>query len=163
MWGDQMQRHIRTVFTYLLLSSLLLAPGAAHGQRRMQQAQAGAPAYDLTRETVLEGTVSKYTENSNVPPLGAHVIVQTASGTTDVHVGTDKFLRDNNLVLAPGDSVRIIGENISYRQGTIFAARVIQKGGQSVAVRTTKGMPLWTVGARAQAAAGRQVQQGGPR
>src|SRR5437879_7305295 len=68
---------MRTSSVFLAAAFLLSA--VAGGQQVRQKAQSTKPAYDLTRDTVLEGTVLKYTENSSLPPLGAHVTVQTSS------------------------------------------------------------------------------------
>jgi hypothetical protein len=109
-------------------------------------------AYSLARETALEGRVVSYMAASKTPPRGAHVMLQTASGAVDVHVGSDKLLQLNRFTLAPGDSVRILGETLPYGQGTVFVARVIQKGSQSLAVRSLNGALLrpWKAGGQTQ-------------
>jgi hypothetical protein len=150
---------IRRLLAGICLAGLFGTPAMA----QERQIVSHGSAYELSRETVLQGTVLNYIATSTSPPLGAHVILQTPTGPTDIHLGADEFLRGNNLVLAPGDTVQIVGANISDRHGTMFVARVIQKGGQSLAVRTTKGMPLWTAAARTQAAAGRRFEGGGAR
>jgi hypothetical protein len=71
--------------------------------------------------------------------MGAHVILQTASGQVDVHLGNAKVLQAGHLMLNPGDSVRIAGEPLTLGDSTYFAARIVQKGMQAVAVRNTKG------------------------
>jgi hypothetical protein len=48
-------------------------------------------------------------------------------------------LQANHFELIPGDHVRIIGEDLAFGNGDIFAARIVQKGAQAVAVRNTKG------------------------
>jgi hypothetical protein len=88
------------------------------------------------------GTVVKYDPASSVAPVGAHVLIQSGSGQVDVHLGNAKVLQASHLELNAGDSVRIIGENLAVGNGTIFAARVVQKGTQAVAVRSSKGFPL---------------------
>ena len=98
--------------------------------------------YDVSREVTVQGAVVSYSENSSTAPLGAHVSVQTSSGTLDAHLGDARLLRANNFTLAAGDSVRIIGENLPFGGGTQFFARVIQKGNQSVTLRSTRGFPL---------------------
>jgi hypothetical protein len=98
--------------------------------------------YDLTRETVLRGKVISYTAESNVPPIGAHVSVQTVYGLVDVHIGSAKLLEQNRFTLAPGDSIQLTGVMVSYGQGSIFAARIIENGTRSVTVRNTKGQLL---------------------
>lgn len=102
----------------------------------------GAGAYDVERESVIEGKVLQYSATSKTPPMGAHVLVQTSTGTMDIHAGNARVLDANHLSLQAGDSVRITGENVPFGNGTIFAARVIQKGSQSVAVRSKTGLPL---------------------
>ncbi len=131
----------------LFFAIILLAASAAFAQRR--PAPQSAAAYDLSRETVLEGTVLSFTEAVATPPLGARVTVQTATGPVDVHLGPAAFLRANQFSLVPGDSVKIAGARVQQRQISMFVARVIQKGNQSLALRSTSGAPLWLAGARA--------------
>src|SRR5260370_31343867 len=69
-----------------------------------------------SREVSLQGVALGFTENSSTPPLGAHVSVQTSSGTLDVHLGSAKLLQANHFTLAAGDSVRIVGEMIGFQQ-----------------------------------------------
>ena len=101
-------------------------------------------SYDLSREGSLLGTVVKYDSVSTVPPIGAHVLLQTASGQVDVHLGNPRVLQANHFELNPGDSLRIVGESMALGERTIFAARIVQKGTQAVAVRNTRGFPLTT-------------------
>jgi hypothetical protein len=99
-------------------------------------------AYDLGREVFLLGTVVKFDAASTTPPLGAHLILQTSSGQVDVHLGNGKVLKASRFELNPGDNVRIAGEILALGDGTYFAARIVQKGTQAVAVRNTKGFPV---------------------
>ena len=75
-------------------------------------------------------------------------MVEAATGTVDVHVGSAKFLEANGLTLNSGDSVRIVGESFTNGANTVFLARIIQKGTLAVAVRSPQGMPLWPAGGR---------------
>ena len=122
---------------------------AAGAQQNAQPVSPSNRAYDIARETVLEGTVLKYTAASTVPPFGAHVLLQTASGPVDVHLASARFLQVNHFSLSAGDSIRVIGENLSYGDGTSFVARIIQKGQQALAIRSIRGFPLSLGGARA--------------
>jgi hypothetical protein len=103
-------------------------------------------SYNTSRETALTGTVIKYTESSSVAPLGAHVTLQTSGGVVDVHLGNAQLLAANHFSFSAGDSVRIIGENVASGTNLQFVARVIQKGNQSLTVRSTRGFPLSPVG-----------------
>jgi hypothetical protein len=130
----------------VVVSALICTSGwASPAAAQQKQAQTTAPqneAYEVSRETVLQGTVVNYTADSSTAPLGAHVTVQTTSGVVDVHLGNAQLLDANHFSLAAGDSVRIVGENLAYGQGTQFFARLIEKGGQSVALRSVRGFPL---------------------
>ena len=138
-----MKPTIRSITTILMLASALsfclsvsarqsAQPAAQPDARRVQ-------SYDLSREVSLIGTVVKYDTASSIPPIGAHLTLQTASGQVEVHLGNAKVLLANHLELNPGDSVRIIGEDLAFGSGTVFAARIVQKGTQAVAVRNTRG------------------------
>ena len=150
---------MRTSSVFLAAAFLLSA--VAGGQQVRQKAQSTKPAYDLTRDTVLEGTVLKYTENSSLPPLGAHVTVQTSSGPVEVHLGDARFLKFHMFTLTEGSSVKITGQNLSYGRGAMFFARIIQQGGQALALRSVDGAPLWLAGARAQRGGVQKSQQAG--
>jgi hypothetical protein len=122
---------------------------AAAGSLSAQTApQADASQYQVGREMTLVGTVSSVVENSKTGPLGTHVLVQSASGLIDVHVGSAKYLAMNKLDLKSGDSVRILGENFAVGGDTVFYARIVQDGTAAVAVRSPKGIPLWKNGKR---------------
>jgi len=96
-------------------------------------------SYDISRESFLVGTVVKFDAASSTPPIGAHLILQTSTGQVDVHLGNAKVLQAGHLDLNPGDSVRIVGEPLAFGDATYFAARIVQKGAQAVAVRNTRG------------------------
>ena len=60
-----------------------------------------------------------------------------------------KLLQANHFTLAAGDSVRIVGESLPFGGGSQFFARIIQKGNQSVALRSARGFPLRPSGKQA--------------
>jgi hypothetical protein len=99
-------------------------------------------AYSVSRETSLQGKVVAFSATSSTAPMGAHVQVQTSNGVVDVHLGNAHLLTANHLSLEAGDSVTIVGENLPFDSGTVFAARVIQKGTLSVTLRSKNGIPL---------------------
>jgi hypothetical protein len=126
----------------LVLGLSLVFCFSAVAQQAKQSDVPHLQSYNLSREGSLLGTVVKYDTASTVPPLGAHVLLQTASGQVDVHLGNPRVLQANHFQLNPGDSVRIVGENLAVGDGVIFAARIVQKGTQAVAVRNTRGFLL---------------------
>jgi hypothetical protein len=121
----------------VLAAAILLSTAAA--QQRTPLVSPRPTAYDTTRETIYQGTVLSYTEDSPVPPIGAHVTVQTSTGTVDVHLGPASYLRANHFSLSAGDSVRIVGASITLHNSEIFMARIVQKGQQSIVIRSLRG------------------------
>ena len=124
----------------------IAATSAAAQSKAMAEGRNHA-LYDASREVSLQGTVAKFTENSKDFPPGAHVLVETSSGQTDVHLGDPRLLKSNNMTIVQGASIRIIGEPVTTNQGTFFLARLVQVGTQVVAVRSTTGIPLARGGA----------------
>jgi hypothetical protein len=115
----------------------------AEGQQIQQLAEhrAGA-AYDMARESVISGKIVQYSSASPTPPLGAHISLQTGSGTMEVHAGNTKLIQASHLSLQAGDSVSITGETVTFGNSSVFVARIIRKGSQSVTVRSKNGVPL---------------------
>lgn len=156
------QRKTLAILAGLLLSGLLLSGSAARAQ---QKSKLSGFVYDTAQETAISGTVASYTAASTTAPIGAHVMLQTAAGAVDVHLGPASYLQANQFSLASGDGLKVIGLSMPTNNGSVFLARIVQKGGQSLAVRSSRGFLLATGGARALPAARRAqlTQQGAPR
>ena len=143
----------------IVLAGLILSLAATASVVRAQQnAPSSATVYDSAREVTLVGTVVSYQASVDKPPLGAHVILSTSAGNLDVHLGDPRFLAANKFQIQSGDSVRIIGENVTNAGATQFLARMIQKGTQALMLRTARGIPLSYAAPHKNAAA---VPQGG--
>lgn len=118
---------------------------------------AGPSAYDVARETTVSGKVLQY---SSASAKGALLVLQTSCGNLDVHVGNPRLLAANHFSLQAGDEVTITGENVVLGNITMFTARVLQKGTQSLTVRSKNGMPLFPT---ARSADGKIVSPAGAR
>lgn len=168
-WGNVMNfsPHRRRFLSLVQLSllSLLVVPSALYAQRsRTASAKAAPGGYDIANDLSLQGTIVSFTENSKTPPIGTHVVLQTSSGNVDVHLGDAHLLHLAKLNLAPGMSVRFVGQPQTVGQSTVFLARLVQVGTQVVALRSNRGLPLAPAGVRANKALAANVsadQQGG--
>jgi hypothetical protein len=141
-----MTRMLRRRAGFAFFTCALLLSAIVNAQQKSPSVAQKNPSYDVSRESVLKGTVGQYTPSSSVAPLGPHVTVATSSGIVDVHLGSARLLDANHLTLSAGDGIQVVGETISYGSGTQFVARIIQKGNQTVALRTTRGFPLAPMG-----------------
>jgi hypothetical protein len=137
-----MKSKIRPLLLLFMLAGSLTLCFSAGAQQAMPSDAQLLRTYTASREISLIGAIVKYETASENPPMGAHVTIQTASGQVDVHLGNAKVLEANHFALNAGDNVRIIGEPMALGEGTYFAARIVQKGAQAVAVRNAKGFPL---------------------
>jgi hypothetical protein len=149
--------------SWLALSAVALCFGTGGNAQQLPHAivhSSSTGAYDMARETVLSGKIVEYSATSRIAPMGAHITLQTSAGTVDVHAGNPKLLAASHLFLQAGDSVSITGENVDFGNKTVFVARAIQKGMQSVAVRSKNGTPLRLV---SRSAGGRIVSPGAVR
>jgi hypothetical protein len=164
-------RKLRTGMAVLasagLLAGISLAAAPCLAQRTAQtvaaeKGRSNSP-YDPAREVSVEGSVTKFTENSALAPPGAHVLVQTASGPVDVHLGDARLLKLHMMTIAEGARIRVIGEYVTTNAGTFFLARLLQQGTQVVAVRSMQGMMLWPAAVRANPELAKNLTQGGAR
>ena len=137
-----MRSTVRPLLLTLIVAGSLAFSLAASAQKATPSDEQLLRTYNANREISLVGTVVKYETKSAIPPIGAHLTIQTASGSVDVHVGNAKVLQAGQLTLHPGDNVRIVGEPMALGEGTYFAARIVQKGTLAVAVRSATGLPL---------------------
>src|SRR4026207_2052334 len=88
---------------YLALLWLGAAPSLALAQRPNAKSVATTPGgYNIANDSSLGGTILSCAENSNTPPLGTHVLLQTSSGNVDVHLGDARVLHQAKLSLAEG-------------------------------------------------------------
>jgi len=72
------------------------------GQQIQQMAEhrAGA-AYDVARESVISGKIAQYSSASTTPPFGAHISLQSGSGTVEVHAGNAKLIQASDISCTP--------------------------------------------------------------
>jgi hypothetical protein len=99
-------------------------------------------AYNIANDISIQGTVLSYTESSSSPPIGVHVQLQTSSGNVEVHLGDARLLHLAKFTIAPGASIRLVGQSHTVGSNAIFFARLVQSGTQVLRVRTDHGLPL---------------------
>jgi hypothetical protein len=133
--------HMRKLTLWIVVGTLFFC-GRAAGQEKIAQTPVRSSAYDLKREGSIVGTVIAYTASSTTPPFGAHVTLQTTGGVVDVHLGNARLLTANHFDIQAGDTLRIIGENVTFGSAAPFLARIVQKGTQALAVRSERGIPV---------------------
>ena len=143
-----MKFKIRANMGRIAIAGVMLLSADANAQQRDSLGESRPPAYDMKRESVLQGTVLNYTEKSLLPPIGAYVTIQTATGVVDVHLGPASYLRANSFALSAGESVRFVGVSTRANKGNIFLARIAEKHDQAITIRSPRGLPQAAAAAR---------------
>jgi hypothetical protein len=133
---------IRMYLGSAAFAAALLSPSFAGAQQKTAQITQGSFAYDPSTETQIQGTVVSYTASSQTAPIGPRATIRTSSGNVDVHLGNADTMKINDVFLAAGDSVKIVGASHNFGNGDVFLARVLQKGNQTVTLRNAKGLAI---------------------
>lgn len=94
--------------------------------------------YDITKEVTITGTVEAVKE-MGWRGRGIHVMLKSAEGANEVHLGPKAFLEKEGLRLAKGDAIGITGAKM---QGAVVA-RTVTHAGKTYILRDEKGFPRW--------------------
>ena len=140
--GACVKVQVRRILIGIIGLILLGLSWGADAQQRNLAVPSRSNSYNSKNETVVQGTVLSYSETTGRAPIGARVTVQTSTGPLEVQVGSASYLHANNLSFAPGDFVRFVGANATEKQGTVLLARTVQKGNQTVNLRSPQGFPM---------------------
>ena len=95
--------------------------------------------YDKAHEITLAGTIQEaIAKPAPGSPAGMHLLVQSAQGTVDVHVGP-YLTKDVREALRPGMSVQIVGAMATLHGNEYLLARYMTVGGHTVLLRSENG------------------------
>ncbi len=99
-----------------------------------------ASKYDISKEVTLEGSVQTLVRKATPGALtGAHLMVSTAQGTVDVHIGNHLFAGRSSMSFTSGQSVKLVGVMTEFNHKNLFLVRTIQTGGRTIMVRNENG------------------------
>ena len=103
-------------------------------------AQAGAPKYDKSTEAKIKGTVE--TLGKAADGL-VHLSLKTDKGSIDVMLAPESYMTEMEIVLKAGETVQILGSQVTANGNPLFLAREVTRGGDQFLMRDDKGAPLW--------------------
>lgn len=99
-----------------------------------------ASRYNLNKETTLQGTVQSLVKKPAPGTLmGAHLMVSTAQGTVDAHIGNFVISGRSPMSFAPGQSVKLVGLMTTINRQNVLLVRTIQTDNRTVMVRNDHG------------------------
>jgi hypothetical protein len=126
----------------------LLGQAAALAQAGQGQGRGGGTPYDTKTEAAFKGTVDAV--ETVTPPGpgrrslgGTHLTLKTEKDMLEVHLGPTAFLRDQQVEIAKGDAVEILGSRVVIDAESVVLAKEIKKSGRTWTLRDASGRPLW--------------------
>jgi hypothetical protein len=74
---------------------------------------------------------------------GVHLTVKTDRETIGVHLGPAWYLDKHTPHIAKGDAIDVEGSRVTYDGKPAIIAREVKKGGETLTLRNTAGIPAW--------------------
>jgi len=129
----------------LVAFSALAVPVMAQKATGVKKAHL-TPFYDATKEVTLQGTVENVLRTPSRGMLpGSHIMLATASGVLDTHLGPFAFKGYKPLNVEPGSRVEVVGVMKTIRSNQVFLARKITVGQEEYNIRNEHGVILMPV------------------
>jgi hypothetical protein len=122
---------------FLSISSVILLSSVAFPQN-------GAPKYDTTTETKIQGTI----EELKIPDKGhekeiVHLTMKNGEATLDIYLCPKSFMDDMGISFSKGDEITFTGSKVKQDGADMMLAREIVKGQDTLVFRDDKGKPVW--------------------
>jgi len=149
---------LRKFVCTLTLAAFLLPflPSMADAQSAGATTALNSPAYDVSKEIKVDGTIDKIENNATGGPMGTHLLVITAQGVVDVHLGASLAVSAKNLGLSVGQSIHVTGMMTSVSGNSVLLARILTTSDHIYVLRNEHGAPARSLMPRSAAAANSQ-------
>jgi hypothetical protein len=127
----------------ILIVALAIALSATLALAQKDQ---GQRQYDPATETTVTGTVEevKKVAGQRGGPGGTHLMIKTPQRPLEVHLGPTSYLEKQQFTFAKGDQVEVIGSKVKIENVDVVIAREVKKGGKTLTLRDTQGVPVWS-------------------
>lgn len=125
----------------LAMSTLMFASSAQQADVRETNEPFRA-AYDASREVTVIGNVSSISAYSQAPS-GAHVLIATARGLIDAHLGSFALQGSQPLSLHAGEHVSVVGVMTRIDGSQILLARTVSTSSKTFIIRNERGALLF--------------------
>jgi len=123
-----------------LLAAVFLAIPASAQTASVAARPVGPFAYDVTKETTINGTVSSVLSKPAAGMiLGAHLLVTTSSGTVDASLGMFPFAGKGALSVQEGNWVAVTGVMKTINGKEVFLVRTVKVGNEIYPIRDERG------------------------
>ncbi len=134
-------------FALFLFSGWFVAPAGAQTAATVNATHL-TPLYDASKEVTITGTVSNVVTTPGANMIGGgHLIVATAKGPVDAHVGR-RLAGKNAIAVKAGDSVKLVGVMATINHNQVFLVRTAADAGHTYTIRSEKGFLVTPMPAR---------------
>ena len=103
------------------------------------------PAYNLSKEVKIQGTIQKIDVASPTGPMGTHVLIQTAQGVVDAHLGYGPAAKPAYLGITEGLNITVVGMMENFEGSEILITRLLQTPTRIFILRNEHGIPIRAV------------------
>jgi hypothetical protein len=100
------------------------------------------PAYDVNKEVRIQGTIQKIDAAGTSGLTGTHILLQTANGIVDAHLGFGAASKPAYLGIAAGQKVIVTGMMESLGTGNVLLARILTTSNHIFVLRNEQGIPV---------------------
>jgi hypothetical protein len=152
--SPQLQSPFRALLLFQLGLLLAGVTGQAQGRFRWEGSGGWAHSgsfvrrYDTDALVTVQGTVTRletFTPERGMSP-GVRAVVQSGAESVTVHFGPKWFVERQDIQIDPKDEVLVTGSRITVTDRTVIAAATVVRGEQTLQLRDTAGVPLWSGG-----------------
>jgi hypothetical protein len=147
-------RMTSNVFGKVLLGlglAMILLPFNVNAQSTVSTTGLSSPAYDITKEIKIDGTIDKIETNTKGGPIGTHLLVISSEGVVDVHLGTSTAVSAKNLGLGVGQAIHVTGMMATFNGNPVMLARIFTTPNRIYMLRNEHGAPVRSLAPRASA------------
>lgn len=86
--------------------------------------------------------IKKFTPQTGAS-FGIEIVVETAPGNYDVHLGPEWFMKNQEMQLQVGDMVEVNGAMVDFEGRKVIMASEVERGEQEMKLREENGQPVW--------------------
>ncbi|HWG57612.1 MAG TPA: hypothetical protein VN661_01045 [Candidatus Acidoferrales bacterium] len=128
----------------LSLCMAMVLPAAPLLARQAPRRSNALPAYDLSKELKVRGTIGRIsTRSSSADGLpGTHLLLHTDRGTLDAHLGWGFSVRAERMRLKAGQPVVLTGMMTRYNGRSVLVVRILTTSSHIYVLRNERGLPV---------------------
>lgn len=143
---------IRNLLIVFGLAVLMLTP-VSNAQIAASSSELSSPVYDLNKEIKIQGAIEKISTMASNGLIGTHLLVTTAEGVIDVHLGASIAVSAKSLGLSVGENINLTGMMANINGNSVLLARILTTSTRVFVLRNELGVPVRSLMPRGAASA----------